>query len=1226
MRKSLWIVLLLALVCTLALSACDDTNQPQTPDEDHVHAFGEWTTVKDATCTVKGEQERICSCGEKETKSIDAILHTEAKIDAIPATCTKAGTTEGKKCSVCDVVLVAPQTVQPVAHTEEKINAVPATCTKAGTTEGKKCSVCDVVLVAPQTVQPVAHTEEKINAVPATCTTAGTTEGKKCSVCDVVLVAPQTVQPVAHTEEKINAVPATCTKAGTTEGKKCSVCDVVLVAPQTVQPIAHTEEKINAVPATCTTAGTTEGKKCSVCDVVLVAPQTVQPVAHTEEKINAVPATCTTAGTTKGKKCSVCDVVLVAPQTVQPVAHTEEKIDAVPATCTSIGLTEGKRCSICKTITVEQTIIDNFGHKYDYELDAICNTCGEERVVDKILLSISTNDVFGYVRGLENLRRSATQNDASVILYNATNSYITQLGPNNEYFFKEVPAGKYYLKIEIAGYQVPEPIEIQVGQNGNILQHIEVSQMIGDDFYYHWRADKTYFGYEESATVPSEKTFTFLDEVVAVNDSNATAKLQRHYKMILSNEELNWSSDYASRILDLVEGIYEFPRNIPSKWILTFDEIDDDVEITYETESTVIRISKSAFENATPRKAEYNGLKGTYFSNRLYHALIRYATKEGTDINYIDRILQHDYGCSIIVEDYAALTAGITNETNAAFEMFKPEELLAILEMFAEMPQGFHRIENLEYLVRRIDGVPNPIYPDAAAVSWIYAEHGYIEFMDKAFLGSEVEDTFRLVLHEKSHFLWTHVFSDELKAKWIEIGGWYETTNDADRWSTTKETEFVTAYAHAHNPDEDMAESIAYYILMPDKLESRSPAKYAFIRDYIMNGEIYITQIREDLTFEVYNLYPDYNYPGKIVGIDIQVSGAPEEDKKVTVTVTLDTNGDSSFGANCAVMRVFSDADTYYDLWVIAIDESMSILRGTITISKYAYNGFWHNEEIELRDIDGNQRFVGVDNFGWKLYINNPLADLEAPQYVQDSVRVEVRPGEFQGKPVTYVDVIFKATDNIGLDTVYCSIANNTYNSYRMDEYGTYNKETGEAVITYIFTEYMQSGEYSVNYIMLKDYAENKSMFYFYSDGTGTGYPATFVFNSDNSDYEAPVLDVNRITITATPTHPENPNGETVVHIEYWVKDNASGLGVVSYRLLDPLGNTHFEYHYHENFYTTFFEGDPITWTKYEINVILPEGSAPGKWGLLEIYVSDKAGNFITYNFLEILHFQVASK
>ena len=31
-----------------------------------------------------------------------------------------------------------------------------------------------------------------------------------------------------------------------------------------------------------------------------------------------------------------------------------------------------------------------------------------------------------------------------------------------------------------------------------------------------------------------------------------------------------------------------------------------------------------------------------------------------------------------------------------------------------------------------------------------------------------------------------------------------------------------------------------------------------------MQGTIYLARIREDLTFTVYNLFPDYVYPGKI--------------------------------------------------------------------------------------------------------------------------------------------------------------------------------------------------------------------------------------------------------------------------------------------------------------------------------------------------------------------------
>jgi hypothetical protein len=39
--------------------------------------------------------------------------------------------------------------------------------------------------------------------------------------------------------------------------------------------------------------------------------------------------------------------------------------------------------------------------------------------------------------------------------------------------------------------------------------------------------------------------------------------------------------------------------------------------------------------------------------------------------------------------------------------------------------------------------------------------------------------------------------------------------------------------------------------------------------------------------------------------------------------------------------------------------------------------------------------------------------------------------------------------------------------------------------------------------------------------------------------------------------------------------------------------------------------------------VILPAGSSPGIWGLTEISLHDKAGNFKKYSFLEIVTFQL---
>ncbi len=55
-RKILFIFSVLML--TFALSACG-----------HTHAFGEWETAKEAACTEEGVEQRLCACGERETRS-----------------------------------------------------------------------------------------------------------------------------------------------------------------------------------------------------------------------------------------------------------------------------------------------------------------------------------------------------------------------------------------------------------------------------------------------------------------------------------------------------------------------------------------------------------------------------------------------------------------------------------------------------------------------------------------------------------------------------------------------------------------------------------------------------------------------------------------------------------------------------------------------------------------------------------------------------------------------------------------------------------------------------------------------------------------------------------------------------------------------------------------------------------------------------------------------------
>lgn len=45
-----------------------------------------------------------------------------------------------------------------------------------------------------------------------------------------------------------------------------------------------------------------------------------------------------------------------------------------------------------------------------------------------------------------------------------------------------------------------------------------------------------------------------------------------------------------------------------------------------------------------------------------------------------------------------------------------------------------------------------------------------------------------------------------------------------------------------------------------------------------------------------------------------------------------------------------------------------------------------------------------------------------------------------------------------------------------------------------------------------------------------------------NPDYVGPTLDINNIKISAVPSYPEVPNGETFVTLKLRIKDNILGL------------------------------------------------------------------------------------
>ena len=159
----------------------------KTYRDDYKDALGHDTELeneKNATCTEDGYT------GDKVCKVCKETIEKGSVINALGHKYNDKGV-----CTVCG----AKKPVAPVhTHTVVIDQAVAATCTKSGLTEGKHCSVCKAIIVAQQEIKALGHTPEEVAAVAATCTKTGLTAGSKCSVCGEVLTAQEVVPALGH--------------------------------------------------------------------------------------------------------------------------------------------------------------------------------------------------------------------------------------------------------------------------------------------------------------------------------------------------------------------------------------------------------------------------------------------------------------------------------------------------------------------------------------------------------------------------------------------------------------------------------------------------------------------------------------------------------------------------------------------------------------------------------------------------------------------------------------------------------------------------------------------------------------------------------------------------------------------------------------------------------------------------------------------------------------------
>ena len=339
-------------------SACGAVIKAQDTIKATGHKFGNWTTIKPATCTESGTQIRKCeTCGATESKSLSAKGHTEVVDKAIPATCTTDGKTEGSHCSVCGQTIKKQNIIPAIGHIYDSGKLVSSpTCTEVGT-KIYTCTICGAVKT--ETIEAKGHnySDEWTIDKNATCMEEGQ-KSHHCMTCD----EKKDVTIIPKTEHNYDSGTITKRVTCTDNGEMTYTCtECGTIKTEMIKAMGHTIVTDEAMPVTCIMDGKTEGSHCSVCGEIFKAQQIIKAFGHDFGIWNvSEPASCVNNGT-QTRQCKTCGITET--KDVPASGHTEAIDKAIAATCTTDGKTEGSHCSVCGAVIKAQTVINATGHK-----------------------------------------------------------------------------------------------------------------------------------------------------------------------------------------------------------------------------------------------------------------------------------------------------------------------------------------------------------------------------------------------------------------------------------------------------------------------------------------------------------------------------------------------------------------------------------------------------------------------------------------------------------------------------------------------------------------------------------------------------------------------------------------------------------------------------------------------------------------------------------------------
>ncbi|MBR2381396.1 MAG: leucine-rich repeat domain-containing protein [Clostridia bacterium] len=147
----------------------------------HVHTYGDWEKVREASCTQYGIERRYCDCGEMQEKKYDKLPHTESEWIY-----DKTKDSLKKVCTVCGKNLEFNSLENHTHNWSDYITKTEPTCTQSGVS----ARTCECGAVDEEKIPATNHSFGEWEIIlEAQCGVEGM-ESRVCLVCNEIESQP----------------------------------------------------------------------------------------------------------------------------------------------------------------------------------------------------------------------------------------------------------------------------------------------------------------------------------------------------------------------------------------------------------------------------------------------------------------------------------------------------------------------------------------------------------------------------------------------------------------------------------------------------------------------------------------------------------------------------------------------------------------------------------------------------------------------------------------------------------------------------------------------------------------------------------------------------------------------------------------------------------------------------------------------------------------------------